>query len=124
MKVRFLIAGCAAISVCAAMPVRGQSELPDGPGKSIVQTACTQCHAIANVTRAGYSHDGWANVVAMMRNNGAHVPDDQVAAVVDYLANGATIEGKHRRPTGHRFDHHQPERLRPIDRDQQHDCTA
>jgi virginiamycin B lyase len=72
-----------------ALPVRGQNEtaLPDGPGKEIVQAACVQCHALGFITRSqGYSREGWANTVAMMRNSGARLEPAQVDVVVDYLA--------------------------------------
>jgi len=75
----------AAILVGSTLPVHGQSTLPDGPGKEIVQTACTKCHALENITRSGDTQAGWENTVAMMRNAGAQVPADQVATVVDYL---------------------------------------
>jgi virginiamycin B lyase len=60
--------------------------LPEGNGRDVVQTACVQCHSVSVVTRAGHDRAGWQNVVAMMRNNGAQLRDDQVPLVVDYLA--------------------------------------
>jgi virginiamycin B lyase len=72
--------------VCCALPVRSQSRLPDGAGKDVVQATCSQCHSLSRVTRAGYDRAGWANTVAMMRNAGAKLRDDQVSLVVDYLA--------------------------------------
>ena len=86
MTMRFFTAGLALAALAAASAVHGQSELPDGPGKAIVQQSCVQCHALSNITRAGYSRTGWQNIVASMRNNGAQVSDDQVGTLVDYLA--------------------------------------
>src|SRR6516164_168417 len=45
-------------------------------------------------------------------------------AVVDHFWRRAAIECDNRRAAGHRFDHDQPERLRPIYRGQQRDCTT
>ena len=51
-----------------------------------MQTACTRCHAITNITRGGDTRAGWENTVAMMRNAGAQVPARSGSPVVDYLA--------------------------------------
>src|SRR5262249_26163444 len=45
-------------------------------------------------------------------------------AIVDHFRRRTAIECDHRRAAGHRFDHDQAERLRPIYRDQEHDCTT
>ena len=85
MTKRYAFALIAAALLCFTAPVRGQATLPDGPGKEIVQASCAQCHALSQVTRAGYDRAGWSNVVAMMRNAGAQLPADKVDVVVDYL---------------------------------------
>ena len=41
-----------------------------------------------------------------------HVPGD---AVVDHLGHRAVPEGQHGRAAGHRLDHGEAERLRPVD---------
>jgi virginiamycin B lyase len=87
MTKRFAVPLVAALLLCCALPVRSQdAALPDGPGKEVVQTSCTACHSLSQVTRAGYDRAGWQNVVAMMTNAGAQVPANRVDAVVDYLA--------------------------------------
>jgi virginiamycin B lyase len=86
MSRRLALPAFAAALVCCALPVASQTVLPDGPGREIVQASCTQCHSLANITRAGYDRAGWRNVVSMMINNGAKVPADKVGTVVDYLA--------------------------------------
>lgn len=84
---RFASFALAGMLLCCALPVRSQdAALPDGPGKDVVQAACTTCHGIGRVTSAGYDAAGWRNVVAMMTNAGAKVPPDRVDAVVAYLA--------------------------------------
>jgi virginiamycin B lyase len=90
MQKRSLIPWLAAALLCCAVPAQPQNSspaLPDGAGKAIVQTVCSQCHSLTNITRStGYTRDGWVNTVAMMRNAGAPLPEDQVGTVVDYLA--------------------------------------
>ena len=50
---------------------------------------------------------------------GLVVHDEAGHAVVDHLGHRAAVERDHRRAAGHRLDHHQAERLRPVDREQQ-----
>src|SRR5512140_377569 len=63
-----------------------QSPLPEGPGKSVIEVSCTQCHDLSRIQRSGFSEAGWRNHVAMMKNVGAQVPDGQLETVIAYLA--------------------------------------
>jgi len=65
--------------------------LPDGPGKDIVQRACTQCHDLKVITSKRATEDEWAKTVNDMINRGAVLSDDEADAVIDYLS-------KHFRP--------------------------
>jgi hypothetical protein len=58
---------------CANAPARSQTNLPEGDGKEILQTACAGCHDLARVFRAGYSERDWQTILRMMRNVGALV---------------------------------------------------
>jgi virginiamycin B lyase len=70
----------------AQAPTRSQPpQLPDGPGKEIVQQACSGCHALGRFTNSGYSPEEWKTVIAMMRNVGAPLTPDQVPVVTEYL---------------------------------------
>ena len=55
---------------------------------------------------------------------GLVLDDEARHAVVDDLRHRAAIESDDRRSAGHRLDHHQAERLRPVDRHQQGDRAA
>jgi virginiamycin B lyase len=72
--------------ILAAGGARGQTSLPEGNGKEIVQRTCGLCHGLGQVVSSGYTRQGWANVVAMMVNAGAKLSPPQVDTVVDYLA--------------------------------------
>lgn len=80
----------AAALLCALGPAgiqgqRGQQtpvQLPEGNGKEIVQTTCTQCHALNLVANAGYTRDGWQTVISSMID----LPKDQSAVITEYLA--------------------------------------
>ena len=107
MPNRSLLPLLAALALCTT-PVRGQSTLPDGLGKDTVQTVCTQCHSLDQVVNAGDTRAGWQNTVAMMRNAGAPLRDDQVATVVDYLAtnfSGAARAARRADPRQRERDH-------------------
>ena len=43
---------------------RGQPvQLPEGPGKEMVQTTCTQCHAANQIVNSGgYTRQGWQDL--------------------------------------------------------------
>jgi virginiamycin B lyase len=86
-----LIAGC--FSVLATLGVQGQErqgggrggqvQLPDGPGKEIVQTTCSTCHGLNSITgSAGYTAERWQYVFGAM----VKLPDDKAAAAAQYLA--------------------------------------
>jgi virginiamycin B lyase len=70
----------------SALPCWSQSSLPEGNAKETVQSACPVCHSMNTVTNAGHSREDWQTVLHMMVNVGAPVPQDQFAAVTDYLA--------------------------------------
>ena len=69
-----------------ALPARSQTQLPDGAGRDILQTACANCHELARVVRAGYSERDWKTVLQMMKNVGAQLPDEQFQTLALYLA--------------------------------------
>src|ERR1700694_4073124 len=63
---------------------RGQPiQLPEGPGKEIVQTTCNGCHALNLIVNSGgYTRQGWQDLFGTM----VTLPDNQRGAVADYLA--------------------------------------
>jgi len=64
----------------------GQTNLPAGTGKDLVEQNCLQCHEIQRVTNTGHTPAEWTTVVNMMINDGSPLPKDQVSVVADYLA--------------------------------------
>ena len=69
------------IATCA----RAQ-ELPEGQGRALVQSACTQCHGIDVIVRQRRSREDWTDVVSRMVGNGAELSDEDYNQVVQYLA--------------------------------------
>lgn len=90
MSGRILIAAMAALTaglspVYAQQAQNNQPSLPAGPGQDIVQSVCSGCHSLNRFTHTGYTPDGWKTVIAMMRNVGAPLTQDQVPVVTAYL---------------------------------------
>src|SRR5690242_9460962 len=61
-------------------------ELPEGQGKALVETACTQCHGIDVIVRQSRSREDWMDVVSRMIGNGAVLSDEDYNQVIQYLA--------------------------------------
>lgn len=74
----------APLALAQASPSQ-QPQLPDGPGKDIVQSICSGCHSLNRFIHTGYSPEDWTTVIAMMRNVGAPLTQDQVPVVTAYL---------------------------------------
>ncbi len=68
------------------LSLSAQSQLPEGEGKEIVETVCTQCHGLQTITSANYALDEWRNVVYDMVSEGAPLLDEEVEMVAQYLA--------------------------------------
>ncbi|HYR92217.1 MAG TPA: hypothetical protein VE422_49690 [Terriglobia bacterium] len=64
----------------------GQAQLPDDPGKKILEGACTACHNLDRIVSKQYDKDSWEGIVQSMRDKGASVSDDEAPLLVDYLA--------------------------------------
>src|SRR6266536_2900003 len=76
-----------AVSLQGQAPAQGRGRgapvaLPEGPGKEIVQTACTKCHALNLIVNDGYSREEWPKVFNTM----VDLPKDQADLLTDYLA--------------------------------------
>ena len=76
------------LSGCSLLAVRTytQTQLPEGPGKAIVQSVCTQCHDLTQAVSTGRTRDHWDVVVQKMIDYGAELPTNQMSVVLDYLA--------------------------------------
>jgi cytochrome c5 len=83
------LAGCAARQPPAAAASRtAEAEaLPDGPGKRVLQTHCSWCHDLGEVTkfRGYYSRAQWRDIVITMVDYGAKVEKSDVEVLSDYL---------------------------------------
>lgn len=72
--------------VCFTVPSIVQaSELPDAPGKDLVEAFCTGCHQTNQISRSsGYDRDGWHELAATMIDLGGS-PEER-DRLLEYLA--------------------------------------
>jgi len=85
-----LSAGLLLLSLASPRSFAAQApatDLPDGPGKAVLLSACTTCHELTEVTKfkGFYTRDEWRDVVVTMVKYGAVVKNDDVPVLVDYL---------------------------------------
>jgi cytochrome c5 len=66
--------------------VQAHGPVPDGPGKEILLTVCTQCHDLRRIRRQGRSAEGWLEILDAMLNEGAPLSDQDLPVLLRYLA--------------------------------------
>jgi competence ComEA-like helix-hairpin-helix protein len=66
------------------LPAMAQ-DLPAGPGKEILQKACTECHTLDAIPNLKYTKEKWQTLVYSMVDMGAELSAAQIEVVVDYL---------------------------------------
>jgi cytochrome c5 len=74
------------VPILTAYLAKNHGPLPDGPGKDIVLTVCTQCHDLQRVRRQRSSAEGWAEILDTMLNEGAPLSAEDFPVVLRYLA--------------------------------------
>lgn len=86
MRIRLLTAAVATLlaTQVPAQPPGAVGELPEGEGRTLVQTVCFGCHTQFNIVgSAGYdSPQAWRDVFSTM----IHLPDAQANTIARYLA--------------------------------------
>jgi DNA uptake protein ComE-like DNA-binding protein len=81
------IAACTLLlAIGFADMVSAQDTLPEGAGKEQTLRLCGTCHEAAKATSVKLTRDGWMETIDRMKAFGAAGPDDDFAAVLEYLA--------------------------------------
>src|SRR5271157_6269539 len=80
------LAGSLALSLANNDEAGEAQALPAGAGKELVIKVCLDCHGTGHFRGQRLSPDDWSDKVYDMIDRGAKVGDDQVTAVVAYLA--------------------------------------
>ena len=73
----------------AAESTRGQEkqpQLPDAPGREVLRKICADCHEIEAVIASRRTKIGWRQTTEDMMARGAEGSDEEMVAVVEYLA--------------------------------------
>lgn len=75
------------ITVLAALSIAvlQAQELPAGAGKDALQTVCTKCHEMGQVTAKRRTATDWSMTVDKMITQGATATEEQFNAILDYL---------------------------------------
>jgi len=69
-----------------AIEAGAQVTLPEGEGKSLVQTICVGCHGLETAVDSNRTEAQWKKVVDTMASRGAEGTDEEFAIIVKYLA--------------------------------------
>jgi competence protein ComEA len=76
----------------AAFTATAWAQLPDGPGKAETERICSQCHELARSISLRQDRDGWQATMNKMVGLGAKGTDEELQAVVNYLAKNFPAE--------------------------------
>src|SRR2546427_12977413 len=63
-----------------------QINLPEGPGKEILQNACTECHSLQMVVGTGYDRQEWGLTLERMITAGADMETGPITTPTDYFS--------------------------------------
>ena len=61
------------------------SGLPDGKGKDVVESACSDCHSLERIKAQRLDEEGWNGVIHQMLENGAPINPNDLRVIVGYL---------------------------------------
>jgi virginiamycin B lyase len=80
---RLLIITLIALGLPALAQAQTGSELPDGPGKELVQAACVACHETDLIVASnGYTNERWRHLMSKMID----LPESLASNIAQYLA--------------------------------------
>ena len=71
------------LSLAAAFAIA--SDLPDGKGKDVVETACSDCHSLERIKAERRNEEGWNSLIHEMLENGAAINGNDMPVIVAYL---------------------------------------
>ena len=72
-------------AVLAAAAFGAAQNLPDGPGKSLLEGNCASCHGLDLITEKHWGEQSWQDVIAEMREKGSPLVEEDVPVLVEYL---------------------------------------
>ena len=60
--------------------------MPEGPARELTVRVCAVCHEPQRVASVRLTREGWEGVVVKMVSLGARATDEELAKIIDYLA--------------------------------------
>jgi len=66
--------------------VRKHGPLPEGAGKRVMLTVCTQCHDLDRIRVLPANREEWEATLQSMLNEGAPLSDEDFPIILNYLA--------------------------------------
>ena len=81
-----LLAGFGLLSITITAIALAAIDLPEGPGKQIVENTCEECHGPDRIVNKAWEKDKWRVTVKDMIARGASLKPDEVNTLVDYLS--------------------------------------
>jgi hypothetical protein len=85
----------------ALLPLVGTklATLPEGKGKSVVESRCYACHSADLLVQQRLTAKQWTATVEKMTRWGAPVTDDEKPVIIEYLAKRFGVDNKGFRAT-------------------------
>jgi competence protein ComEA len=83
VALRFL--GAAITLTAVIIPLRAQG-LPDGPGKDLVESICSECHTTERIAAQQLTKPQWADKVLEMLQEAPDVKQSERDKIVEYLS--------------------------------------
>ena len=86
MKSLALIVFPVALAVTTAAAQSPPPQLPEGPGKELVEAVCTACHTLERVVAKRATKAEWQDKVLEMLQEDPDITQQERDQIVDYLA--------------------------------------
>ena len=74
------------VLILISLTTAADSGLPDGKGKDVVESACSDCHSLERIKAERRDEEGWNSVIHEMLENGAPINPNDMRVIVSYLA--------------------------------------
>ena len=69
-----------------ALALRADVDLPQGPGKAILENTCEECHGVERIVEKAWTKEKWQATVKDMVSRGAVLKPEEMETLVDYLS--------------------------------------
>ena len=75
-----------AAALCWASAFAQEERLISGPGSTLTENKCKICHELQHIRRARLSPGEWADNLRNMKERGTPMTDEEMRAILEYLA--------------------------------------